>query len=327
MESTHQAARRLLKSAIDKGKLSHAYLFAGPEGCGKRTLAMEFASSLLCERGAFPPCLSCGACKRVMAGTHPDAAIVSAEGRSIRIDHVRELSERLHLHSFEGGYKVGVIVRAERMTEQAQNAFLKTLEEPPPYTLLVMTGTNLNRVLPTILSRCQVLRLGPLPEAVISQMVQKERGLPADQAALLAALSQGNAKRALNMDLEFVIEFRKTMISELLDMDAEDRIKMLDYAERMSRASQPSEELFDLLSGFYRDVLHKKLGEDNLWNRDFAGEVQKEARRNSLNKILSRIRSVHEARIRAVENNANPRLNWEILTMCLKDVEGAGMTP
>jgi len=323
MKETHPEARRLLKRAREKDRLAHSYLLAGPEGAGKRTLAIEFAASLVCEKKSFPPCGLCSSCRRAPEGTHPDVHIVRAEGRNIRIDEVRALSSALHYHSYEGGFRAGVVIEVQRMTEEAQNAFLKTLEEPPDDTLLVLTATNLSRLLPTIISRCQVMRLGPLPTSLIAQMVEEKLGLSREEASLVSALSQGNARRALEADPSFVIEFRKKMIQKLLKLDPRDQVAILDFAEDMSKADRPVEELMDLLAGFYRDVLHQKLGTGQMWNTDIAELVSVEAKNSALRDIMEQNRMIHAARTRAVEYNANVRLNWEILAMGLRGVEGA----
>lgn len=321
MITTHPKERQLLARSLSRDKVSHAYLFSGPEGAGKRTLALEFAASLVCETRSFPPCAECSACRRVSSKTHPDVSMVEAATRNILISQILELRSGLHYMSFEGGYKVGIVPEAERMNSHAQNAFLKTLEEPPSETVLILTTTNLSRLLPTIISRCQLLRLGPLPETVIEDLLTNVAGLDQEQARLMATLAQGNATRALDMDMEFVLGFRKDMISRLLELDCEDRISMLDFAEDLSRVSHPIETVLDLLSSFYRDVLHLKLGRNRIMNTDLIKDVTRQAKRTSTKRILGQLEIIHMARGRAA-GNANPRINWEILTMALKGVQG-----
>lgn len=326
MLTAHPLARKLLSRALERSRLSHAYLLSGPPGAGKRTLAREFAASLFCETGNFPPCNQCDSCRRVTAGVHPDLSLIEADGKNIKIEAIRELSSRLHLHSYEGGMKAAIIPEAERMTESAQNAFLKTLEEPPPDTVLIMTSTNLSRLLTTISSRCQIIRLGKLPERIIARLVTEQRDLDQEKAKLIASLSQGDARRALDMDLEFVVGFRKEMIEGLLALESEDVIAILDYAEDMARSGQPAEAMLDLFSGFYRDVMHIKLGMEDIWNSDLETQAKAEARSSSLSMIIEKMAMVHTARTRG-QGNANPRLNWEILTMALKGVQGAEIHP
>jgi DNA polymerase III subunit delta' len=322
----HSRARRLLARALTQGRLAHSYLLAGPEGAGKRTLARSFAEALLCERRSFPACGKCAACGRVMTNRHPDLHWVEPEGRNVKIDSVRELCGKLTLHSFEGGTKVGIIVEAERMTVEAQNAFLKTLEEPSADTVLMLTTSNLSRLLPTTISRCQVVRLGPMPDAVIARLLVSERGLAPETARLVAALAQGNARRALELDLAFVIEFRRQMVQRLLTLAKDDRPGLLRFAEDLSKLSQSSEEVLDLLAGFYRDALLLSLGRTELQNHDLQAEALALARTATVPAILRDLQTIQQARLRAV-GNANSRINYEILTMSLKGMEGAEITP
>lgn len=320
----HGLARKLWSRALAQGKLAHAYLLVGPEGAGKRTLAREFAASLVCA-GGFPPCLSCSACERVMKGIHPDVMEAAAETRSILIGQVRELSDRLQYHAFEGGFKVGIIPQAETMTEEAQNAFLKTLEEPPPDTVLLLTAVNLSRLLPTIISRCQVLRLGPLPEEVIRELVQKERGLPEEAARLMAALAQGNARRALDLEAEPLLKLRREMVQAVLALDSGQPASILNFAQNLAKLEYPPELLLDLLAGFYWDAMDEKLGRPRLRNQDLKPEISLEAEKNNLLRLLQKLTVIHEARLR-ITGNANPRMVWEILASSLA-VGGRNLLP
>jgi DNA polymerase III subunit delta' len=319
---THPETRKLLQRARQINRISHGYIISGPEGAGKRTIAMEFAASLVCEKYNFPPCEKCAPCKRTREGNHPDINVITADGKYIKVKMIKELSRGLHYHSYEGGYKAGVIFESERMNEHAQNAFLKTLEEPPENTVLILTCSNISRLLPTILSRCQIIRVGAFSSQIIEELITNERGLSGEQASLVSSLSQGNARRALDMDLDFVLEFRKEMIEKLLEIDREDRIGILDFAEVIAKSSYPAEDILDILASFYHDVLYIKLGRDNLRHTDLVSKAAAEAKRNSIENILSNIENICRARTRAA-GNANNLLNWEILTMSLKGIEGA----
>ncbi len=319
---THLETRKLLERARQNNRISNGYIISGPEGAGKRTLAIEFAASLMCEKNKFPPCEKCPACKRTHEGNHPDVNVVRADGKYIKIKMIRDLTRALQYHSYEGGYKAGVIVEAERMNEHAQNAFLKTLEEPPKNTALILTCSNISRLLPTILSRCQIIRVGPLPPDIIEELVVRERGLSKEEASLVSSLSSGNASRALDMDLGFVLEFRKEIIETLLEIDKEDRISILDFADTIAKSAYPAEDILDILTSFYHDVLYLKLGREKVRHKDLVSFAAIEAKRNSVENILSNIENICRARTRSA-GNANNLLNWEILTMSLKGIEGA----
>jgi len=321
----HTGATRLLARAFAAGKLSHSYLIAGPEGAGKKTLALKLAAATACAERRFPPCGRCPSCRKVERGEHPDVHRLEPEGRSYKIDDVRDLIVKLQLHSFEGGWKAAVIADVDRlMLESSQNAFLKTLEEPPSDTVLVLTCVNLQRVLPTIISRCQLLRLGPMPREAVRQLVG-QRGLTASEATLVAEFAHGNARKALEMDLPFVFDFRRQLLEKLAGISREDRLAMLEFAEVLAKTDHPQEAVLDLVAGFYDDVLYLKLGRSDLRNRDLIDLVAREARQLDVITVLEKIEAVLAARGRAL-GNARPQINWEILIMTLKGVEGAAIT-
>ena len=161
----HEWAIELLAHAIRSGRLSHAYLFTGPSQVGKTTLARAFAQALLCETGQGAPCgeSACRTCQRIAQGRYPDVQIIAAEKNTIQIEQVRALQADAALSPLEGRRKIFIIREIERATLPAANALLKTLEEPPPQVILLLTSTRRDQVLPTILSRCQIVALRPLP--------------------------------------------------------------------------------------------------------------------------------------------------------------------
>lgn len=319
---SHAPAERLFSAALRNNRLAHAYLLAGPEGAGKKTLARSFAMSILCDGRSYPPCEQCGPCRRVRDGSHPDLHWLLPEGRNIKIASVRGLTETLHLHSFEGGWKAGVVPKIELMKVETQNAFLKTLEEPPPDTVLVLTTDNVSSVLPTILSRCQTIRVGPMPRDFIRSLVAEQRGLDPEKAGLVAALAGGDASRALDMDLDLMVDFRRKCIEALQDIDKKDISAMLDFAQSVSGNGDEAMAVMDLLAGFYQDALHAKMGLRDFTNSDLAERIGREAKCRPIAEILAVLNNIHHARVR-VAGNANPRLAWELLAMSIKGVRGA----
>ena len=192
------AAARLARAAAD-GRVPAAVLLVGPAGIGKRALADAFAARLLCAApGAGDACGTCAHCTRVGAGTHPDLHLVARdpERRDIRIEQVRGLTRWLALQPLMAARKVGVLDDAHCLSEQAQNALLKTLEEPPGATVLVLVASSAALLLPTVRSRCQVVRLEPLPAAEVVRVLEAS-GVPAEQASQLAPLAEGSPGRAL----------------------------------------------------------------------------------------------------------------------------------
>jgi DNA polymerase-3 subunit delta' len=213
-----EAARRTFLAASEHGRLGQAYLLAGPDGVGKRLFAKELAKSLLCERPPAPvtACGDCPACAQVEAGTHPDVLhLRTPEGKhELPVDSMREFCSQLALKPVRGSRKVGIVEDADDFNEESANSFLKTLEEPPPGALLLLVATDADRQLPTILSRCQVVRFAPLSDAEVAAILA-ERGMDPAKGARLARLASGSAGRALALDDEAIAEVRRKLVEGL----------------------------------------------------------------------------------------------------------------
>ncbi len=199
----HDRPVAILRRALANDALAHAYLFCGESGIGKRMTALAFAAVLNCARPRDgDACGSCPSCRKVASGNHPDVHVMTADGDEIKIDQVREAQATLALRPFEGRRKVLIVDGAEAMNEASSNAFLKTLEEPPGESLIILVTSMPQSLLATIRSRCQTLAFQPLPRSVLAPVLRERRGLGEEDAWFLAALSRGSIGRALEMDLE-----------------------------------------------------------------------------------------------------------------------------
>ena len=194
----HQAIKTYLQRSIDTARVAHAYALVGPEGVGKSMVATVFAQALLCpDAKGGAPCDHCRTCRQVHHRRHTDFHVVSLEDGSIGIDRVRELQRELALKPFEAERKVAVIDDADALTDAAQNSLLKTLEEPPGQTVILLVATNPNSLLPTVRSRCYVLRFQPLPAADVIRYLTGN-GVGEDEAVFAATLGGGSLKAALS---------------------------------------------------------------------------------------------------------------------------------
>jgi DNA polymerase-3 subunit delta' len=187
----HEWALDLLEHTISSGHLRHAYLFSGPSQIGKTTLAVAFGQALLCETGAGRPCGTCRSCQRIAQGRHPDVRTLTAEKSTIQIEQIRTLQSAAALSPVEGRYRVFIIPEIERASAPAANALLKTLEEPPPQVVLILTSARRDQVLPTVVSRCQIISLRPLPLEQVQAALEGRWGADPARAVLLARLSSG----------------------------------------------------------------------------------------------------------------------------------------
>jgi DNA polymerase-3 subunit delta' len=217
----HDRIVAALRSSLRNGRFPHAFLFVGPDGIGKRTFARTLAQALLCEtnpEALLEPCGHCPGCVQVKAGTHPDLleAARPEDRQELPIRVIRDLCAEFGLKPARGPRKVAIVDDVDDMNDEAANAFLKTLEEPPPGAALILIGTSAELQLETIVSRCQVIRFEPLSEPVLADLlVEKGVASDADDAARLAALGEGSMSRAVglaNADLE---RFRRDLIDEL----------------------------------------------------------------------------------------------------------------
>lgn len=321
----HERAVAALRRALAQGRLAHAYLFVGPAQVGRRTMALRLAQALNCT-GEEPPCLACPPCRRIAAGLHADVQVITVEAveegpqhRDISVRQIREVERAVALKPFEGRFRVVIIDPAEWMNREAQNAFLKTLEEPPPQALFALVAAQEGRLLPTIRSRCQRIELGPLPPSLI-QAALSERGVEPERARLLARLSGGRIGWALAAagDEEALRQRREAMslARALAEMSLADR---LDLAERLAREFRNRREaVLDRIEGWriwWRDVLLLQCGaQEGITNIDLVEDLRQEASQRDRRQVLRFLWALGEAR-RHLEENVQPQLALEVLLL------------
>ena len=316
----HDWARELLSRGLRTGRVRHAYLFTGPPQIGKRTLALDFARALVCQ-GDNPPCGECQNCQKVQRGVHPDVQVIAPSDGTFKIDQVRALQREAALRPHEAPRKVYVLVDFQQATVEAANALLKTLEEPPEHVVLLLTATEADLLLPTIVSRCQVLALRPLPGAVVEEALQHRWGVDTEQARLLSRLCGGRLGWAVEAAQESaILERRRAYLDELVALLEQGRVERMAYAERLSR--QPPlvvQEVLETWTTWWRDVLLVATGSrSEPSNADRIETLQILAARYGLEEARQAIKELQEARWR-LEHNANLRLTLEVLLLSLPE--------
>ncbi len=278
----HEALVRAFSHVIKRGRLAHAYLFTGPPGIGKRLFAIELAKVLLCEhpdagkKEILEGCDVCPACVQIEAGTHPDFVFAERpeEKNEFPVELMREVREQFILKSARGRGKVVVLNDAEDFNEESANAFLKTLEEPPPGSVVILITANLDRQLPTILSRCQVIRFAPLPLPLVEQMLRAQKtpegepAVPGDMIARLVRLSGGSLGTALALADPALWEFRRALLQGLTRTPVK-TIELsrawMEFAEGAGKEGpaqrKRSRLMLQLLIDFLSDVLAQHQGQ------------------------------------------------------------------
>ena len=319
----HEPIKEHFFNAVLTGNISHAYILSGEAGMGKKSLANAFALALLCEKGQADPCRQCHACKQVMSGNHPDLIYVTHEKpASIGVDDVRrQINDTIQVKPYSSAHKIYIVDEAEKMTVQAQNALLKTIEEPPAYAVILLLTTNAEAFLPTILSRCVQLKLKPLKDGEVKDYLVSRMGVELSQAEIYTAFARGNLGKAIHLaDSE---DFRH-LYGELLDLLK--NLKKSDISELLERIRKMKEDKLDLhqcldfMQMWSRDVLMYKTTKDiNLliFKDEFStvNAMSTVSGYEGLERILT---AIDKARIR-LDANVNMELVMELLLLTMKE--------
>lgn len=324
----HEWAVDLLKEHVASGNPRHAYLLTGPQGVGRRTIAMRLAQALNCPQPEGPgePCTQCQTCKQIERMQHADLSVVQAEeiGGVLKVDQVRDLQRTVSLSAYTAPYRVALLLRFEEANQNAANALLKTLEEPPPKVVIVLTAESAERLLPTIVSRCEVLRLRPLALETVFEGLESRWSLPSEKARLLAHLSGGRIGYALRLHQEpDQLEQRNAWLREQAELLRASRVKRFAYAEEIAKDKERLRAALQVWLSFWRDVL-LRAGEASapLTNPDHAAEIAALAGQLGLGtakRILDQIERTEEL----LDRNVNNRLVAEVLLLDLPHLPAA----
>lgn len=313
----------MLKKHVINGP-RHAYLFAGPPGLGRRSLALRFAQALNCQTPVDPgiPCGECRDCKQIQAMQHADLTIVQAEseGGIIKVDQIREARRALTLKPYMAKYRVALFLRFQEANDNAANALLKTLEEAPSYAVLILTADNAEQLLPTIVSRCEVLRLRPLEIDKI-QIELEHRGMETGRAKLIAHISGGRFGYALRLiEDSALLEKREEQLNDLQLLIAASRVQKFAYADKLSKDKDNMRHTILIWLSYWRDVmLRAAQAATPLINVDRNVEIEDLAGRMNLSSTRHVVRGLENA-LEKLERNVNPRLLAEVLLLDLPHV-------
>jgi DNA polymerase-3 subunit delta' len=282
----HENNLALLERAVREGRPAHAYLFTGPEGIGKKLVALKFACLLNCALPGEDPDCSCNVCRRIITEKHPDVTIERPSKGIIRIDRIRDLQTFFKYAPVEGRYRITIIDDAHLMNRSAQNALLKTLEEPPQRRILVLVSARPSALLPTVRSRSRRMRFNPIPFSLLAGLLE-QRGFLLDKAKSLAAMSSGSLARAIEMDASSFLDLREEVVSALTQRKAISGLLELSAAISVDRHT--AIEAIEIALTWIRDLLVEQTG-FKLAGRvhgDYLDRITSAAQHHSSRQLLS----------------------------------------
>ncbi len=310
----HDRQKNILRRALKNQRVAHAYLFEGPEGVGKRLIALAMARALLCA--VNQGCGDCAPCRKVDHNNHPDIHLLDADGATIKIDQVRGLQQQLALKPLEGRYKICLIDGAEHFNPAAANALLKTLEEPQPNTVIILLSSQPEALLATIRSRCQRLPFQRLPKQRLTEILADRLDLKENEAAVLAALSDGSFKKALGQNKELFLEQRHDLLRALLALSSGSIIPLFKLADELAANKEHLVEILEIFQAFFRDLLLLKHGrpENELVNLDMKETLYRQLGSETTSGLLKKLTALDAGRY-YLQRNVNRQLAMEIMLM------------
>ena len=312
-----------LERAIETGKVSHAYIFSGDKGTGKRRLADAFAETLQCEGTGVRPCGECHSCRQAESGNHPDIIYIRHEKpTSIGVEDIREqLTGDNQIRPYNGRYKIYMIPDAERMTVQAQNAILKTIEEPPEYAVIILMTTNEQVFLDTIRSRCVVLNLKPVPDEQVKSYLMEQIQIPDYQADICVAFAQGNIGKAVRLasseDFSAIKSSAMQLIRNAGKMEISD---LIDYVKEVQEYKISIQDYLDILALWYRDMVYFKATRDidGIVFQDEIRTIRETVKVCSYEGVEEVMKAIESAKTR-LNANVNFDLTMELLFLVIKE--------
>lgn len=312
-----------IKSSASQGKVSHAYILTGERGSGKKMLANLFALTLQCEAGGEEPCNECHACKQVASGNHPDVIrVLHEKPNSIGVEDIRkQVNDDIQIKPYSGKYKIYIIAEADLMTVQAQNAILKTIEEPPAYAVIFLLAENADALLPTIRSRCVMLKLRNIKDALVRRYLMEQLQIPDYKAEICTAFAQGNIGRATMLaNSEYFNEIKDEALMLLKNIDNMELDGLMEAVKRISAYKLEITDYLDLLMIWYRDVVIYKATKniDRLIFGDQLDYIRERAKKSSYEGIEIILTALETAKTR-LKANVNFDLVMELLLLTIKE--------
>ena len=350
----HEKVKEHMINAVKQKKPSHAYIITGPKLSGKKTIATTFAAALQCEApdGTGKPCMECRSCRKLLSGNHPDVFFVEKRNTAVSIDDIRlQIKDSIFIKPYESPFKIYIISEAEKMRSEAQNALLKTLEEPPEYAVIILLCSSKEMMLDTILSRCVNLELRPVESTKIKKYLMEEQHLVDYQSDICVAHAQGNVGKAIKLgnSPEFV-EFQRNTLDQLAHIKDMESHELVEFAKRIAAQTAKStkkqsktdedgdekeeisvvsansenkleiDDYFDIMVLWYHEVLMIKASNDinTLVLKDRYYELKKVAGEVTFQGIQNVLEAIEKSRTR-IRANVNIEIVMDLLLFTMKN--------
>lgn len=312
-----------LKNAMKMDKVSHAYIFSGEKGAGKKMLARVFAKALQCQGDGEEPCGECLSCRQADSRNHPDIMeVIHDKPNSISVDDIRDqVVSDVQVRPYSSKYKIYIIPDGEKMTVQAQNALLKTIEEPPEYVIVMILTSSTSSLLPTILSRCVLLNVKPVSDEQVKDYLMEHVKVPDYQADICVAFAQGNIGKAVRLaSSEHFAEIKMAAIHLVTHIKQMDVSEISAAVKAVSEFKMDIRDYLDILAVWYRDVLYFKATNDanGIIFKDNLRSIQEQTKRSSYEGIEQILEGLHKAKMRLTAN-VNFELTMELLFLLIKE--------
>ncbi|MBO6299111.1 MAG: DNA polymerase III subunit delta' [Lachnospiraceae bacterium] len=320
-----ESIKEQLQGAISTGRVSHAYILYGEVRSGKEFVAKVFAQSLLCEKpvtkpdGTIEPCGECHSCRQAMTANHPDIIYVPS---TIGVEEIRDrIVETVQVKPYQGPYKIYIVEEAEKLTVQAQNVLLKTIEEPPAYVVFILLTSSTEALLPTILSRCVLLNMRPVRDDEMRTYLMEQLHVPESRAEICIAFARGNIGRAKALAAsEDFDKIRTNALSLLKNIHEMDTADIMEALKNIREYGFDINDYLDIMAVWYRDILLFKATHDmnHLIFRDEIQSIQKVAQSSDYEGIEEVIQALEVAKSR-LRSKVNYELTMELLLLTIKE--------
>ena len=317
----HKSTIENLQNAIKKGQISHSYLFEGEESIGKRMVALSFAKTLLCKKQGLQPCNNCNSCLKFDNFNHPDFELIEPEKDKIKRDEIKNIIDNINIAPLESPRRIFIIDNSDKIGVEGQNALLKTLEEPPSYINIILITSNINKLIPTILSRCERIKFYPVETKKIGEFLVSKYDKTIEEASFISHFTKGSVGRAITLsETPEFFEMREEVLNIIDSIIKGDKFKAFSSMDFFLNNKEDYEEILDIIIYWFRDlILYKELGNTELLvNKDKTSLLSSQSflKEGQINDIINRIMDTKKD----IRGNVNYQLAMETMLLSMQEV-------